>query len=457
MPSLGRTLEFLPTERVLAAVLDELNAAGANGGGAVDETTRRRALAAYLRAGPQTPPLPPGWRHPYAALPFAELEWSTGRMRVRALPAEIPRARGDGESDVSALALANSAGLVHLAGTYLAPDRAAGDSRVTVVALADAKRRDAARVDAVHGRIVAPGADRFVALATAFQNCGAYVDVPDGVVLDAPIQIVWTTRPGATSAVFPHTVVRVGANAHATIYERHLGSSESFVAGIVEADLGRNARLDYVVIQDADEGARLVVHRAARCAPGAHAGWHVADLGGALARTTIDVQLAGVGAACAVNALAFARGFQHVDLALQLRHLASHTASRTIVRTAAAERGSGRFRGDIVIAAQVEGVDASLREAGLLLSRDAALEVTPALEIASNSVAAFHAATIGSLDEESLFYVQSRGISRRTAERMMSLAFCEPAIAAFPGEPLRDEVRTLLDARLDDVPETFAS
>jgi Fe-S cluster assembly protein SufD len=455
MRSIEEPLEFLPSARVLASVLDELEQSGADGGGAVDAATRRRALAAYLAAGAEAPALPAGWRHPYAALPFGELEWSTGRMRVPALPPSLPRGATDG--DVPALALDAAAGLVHLAATYLEPVRSAGDPRVTVVALADAKRRDRARVEAVHGRIVAPDADRFVALATAFQNCGAYVEVPDGVVLDAPVQLVWTTRPGATSAVFPHTVVRVGAGAQVTIYERHLGSSESFVAGIVEADLGAGARLDYVVIQDADEGARIIMRRAVRCAPGASAAWHVADLGGALTRSAIDAQLTGERASCEVNALAFARGFQHVDLALRLRHAASHTRSRTVVRTAASERGRGRFRGDIDIAPQVESADASLREAGLLLSRDASLEVTPALEIASNHVAAFHAATIGSLDEEHLFYVQSRGISRRTAERMMALAFCEPAIAGFPGETLRDEIRTLLDARLDDVPETFAS
>jgi Fe-S cluster assembly protein SufD len=455
MPVSREPLAFAPTAHVLAAVLVELAEAGADGGGAVDEATRRRALDAYVAIGAEVPPLPAGWRHPYAALRFDDLIWSTGRVRVPALPPTLPRASSDG--DVPALALDNAAGLVHLASTYLAPDRPAGDPRVTVVALADARRRDAARVDAVHGCIVAPDTDRFVALATAFQNCGAFVDVPAGVAVDAPVQLVWSTRPGVTSAVFPHTVVRVGAGARVTIYERHLGSSESFVAGIVEADLGEGARLDYVVIQDADEGARLIVHRTARCAAGASVGWHVADLGGALTRTTLDVRLAGERAACEVGTVEFARGFQHVDLALRLRHDAAHTQSRAIVRTAATDRGRGRFRGDIAIAPGVEGADAALREAGLLLSRDAALEVTPALEIASNHVAAFHAATIGSLDEESLFYVQSRGITRRTAERMMALAFCEPAIAGFPGEALRDEIRTLLDARLDDVPETFAS
>jgi Fe-S cluster assembly protein SufD len=454
MAQLSEVLDFQPTERTLAAVLDALDDVGASGGSAVDPATRHRALATYLAAGPERPALPAGWRHRYAALPFDELEWSTGRLRVPVLPPMPQRAAPDG--DAPALALANAAGLVHLGSTYLAPERPAGDARLTVTALADARRRDRAAVDALHGALV-PAADRFVALATAFQNCGAYVEVPAGVVLDAPIQLVWTTRPGANGAVFPHTVVRVGAGAQATIYERHLGAGESFVAGTVEVDLGPSARLDYVVIQDADDGARIVMHRAARCASGATIAWHLADLGGALARSAIDVDLAGERAAAEVNALGFVRGFANVDLAVVARHSAGQTRSRTIVRTAATDRGRGRFRGDIRIAAGVEAADASLREAGLVLSRDAALEVTPALEIASNHVAAFHAATIGSLDEEHLFYVQSRGISRRTAERMMALAFCEPAIAGFPGDALRDEVRTLLDARLDDVPETFAS
>ncbi len=455
MPSIAEPLDFQPTARVLAAVLREVEDAGSNGGGAVNAELRRRALAAYTQRGADVPVLPLGWRHPYAALPFEELAWSTGRLRVPALPAVVQRAPGEG--DAPALALANAGGVVHLSSTYLDPQRPTGDPRVTAIALADARHRDAAAVDAVHGTIVPFDADRFVALATAFQNCGAFVDVPAGVSLDAPIQLIWSTRPGATSAVFPHTVIRLGANANVTIYERHLGEGESFVAGIVEAQLDANARLDYVVVQDADDGARLILHRGARCATGANVAWHLADLGGALARSAVDVELSGLHAACEVNALSFARGFQHADLALAMRHAASHTRSRAIVRGAATDRARGRFFGKITIDAGIESVNASLREAGLLLSRDASLDVTPVLEIASGHVSALHAATIGSLDEEDLFYVQSRGISRRTAERMMALAFCEPAIAGFPGDALRDEVRTLLDARLEDVPETFAS
>ncbi len=429
-------LDFQPTAATLGAVLDALDDAGTSGGGIVTPALRRRALAAYQRVDTEATPMPRGWRHPYDRLPFRDLVWSTGRVRVPAV------ANGP-----------TSTGIVHLASTYVETPPRAG----VPLALADARRRDPAAIDAIHGRIVPFDRDRFTALATAFQNCGAYVDVPAGTQIAEPLQIVWTSRPGATSAVFPHTVVRIGAGASATIVERHLGESESFVAGIVEIELDRDARLEYVVVQNADDGARIIVRRGARCARGAAIGWHVADLGGALARSALDVELAGVDAATAIDTLNFTRAFQNADTAVRVAHDAAHTRSRTIARAVASERSRGRFRGDIAIGPNVDGVDASLREAGLMLSRDAALDVTPALEIASNRVAAYHAATIGSLDEEHLFYVQSRGISRRTAERMMALAFCEPAIAGFPSDALRDEVRTLLDERLDDVPETFAS
>ena len=85
------------------------------------------------------------------------------------------------------------------------------------------------------------------------------------------------------------------------------------------------------------------------------------------------------------------------------------------------------------------------------------IESLPALEIDANDVAVSHAATVGSLDEDQLFYVQTRGIARRNAERMIALAFFEPAIARFPTDALRDEVRTSLDLRLEEVPDTFVA
>lgn len=439
--TISESLEFAPAGAMLAAAVAVLNELGANAGGAVDAGVREGALQAFLRA-PEPTSFPAG------------LEWSSGRARVPVLPRATPARAADG-LDLPALAVENAGGLVHLGSTYLEPLEAAGDPRVTLVALADARRTARERVDAVHLHVVAPG-DRFSALATAFQNCGAYVDVPDGVSIAAPLQLIWMSRPGLPSAVFPHTVIRLGAGARATIVERHIGSTETFVAGIVEAELGPAARLDYVVIQQTDDGAQIFMLRRARCAPDAVAAWHVADLGGARVRSACGAQLAGARSSAEANAFFFARGFARVEAVVDVDHDAARTESRITVRSAATDRARGSFAGALRFASNATRCVASMRDDGLILSRDAYLDAAPVLAVPSHNVWASHASNVGSLDEEELFYVQSRGITRAVAERMMALAFFEPVIARFPTDALRDEVRTALDAHLDDVPDTFA-
>lgn len=443
-------IEFQPTPAMLEAAIAELDELGAASGGAVDAAARRLALRAYLRAARERIAVPLQWRHDYAALEFEGLQWSSGRASVPVLPRSLPGRDADA-GDVPALAVENAGGLVHLGSTYLEPLKITGDTRITLASLADARERAAP----LHGRIVSPETDRFTALATAFQNCGAYVDVPDGVTLELPLQLIWMARPGNPSAVFPHTIIRLGAGARATIVERHIGSAEAFVAAIVEADLAPGARLDYVAIQQSDEGSRTFVRRRARCATGASIGWHVADLGGELVRNVCSAQLAGANAAAETNAFFFARGFAHFDAIVEVDHAVSRTESRTTVRSAATDRGRGRFSGALRFAPNATRCVASMRDDGLILSPHAYLDAAPVLAVPANHVSASHATNVGSLDEEELFYVQSRGITRAIAERMMAMAFFEPAIARFPSDALRDEVRTALDSRLDDIPDTF--
>jgi Fe-S cluster assembly protein SufD len=452
------SLSFAPTSRVLEFAIEELAELGAAGGGAVPAAERRAALEIYARFGPERRAYPPGWRHDYAALGYDDLHWSSGRARVPALPVHRPAvpARPDERSDAPALAVENAGGLVHLASTYLQPQTSRADPRLTLLALADAQRTLGARVAATHRRLVDVRTDRFVALSTAFQNCGAYVEVPSDVALDAPVQLVWTTRSGVAGAIFPHTVVRIGARARATIVERHVGEGESFVAGTVEIDLAPGAQLDYVVIQNGDDGARMLGSRVARCAAGARIGWHVAHLGGALVRDAIDARLDGAGARADIDALFFARGFANVDLAIACAHRAPRTASHAVVRDAALDRGRGRYFGSITVDADAAGTHATMRDDALILSRNAYLEAVPNLEIDCSEVAVAQSASVGTLDRDALFYVQTRGIARGRAERMMALAFFEAAVARFPTDSIRDEERTLLDARLDEIPETFA-
>ena len=129
-------------------------------------------------------------------------------------------------------------------------------------------------------------------------------------------------------------------------------------------------------------------------------------------------------------------------------HRVGDSTSNTLVKSAASGRGQGRFVGNIRIAANAQHSDAALRDDALLLSEGAHIDSVPALEIAANDVKAYHGATVGALDQESIFYMTSRGIDRAQAERMIALGFFEPAIDRFPTEALREELRTALEAKV---------
>jgi Fe-S cluster assembly protein SufD len=443
---------FAPTADALDAAIALSDAAGDASGSSVDAADRRAAFAAYLAL-----PVPGGypgrsWRYDYAKLPFEGLRWTTGRQSVPTMP--FGPAAADPDVDAPALATENAGGLVHLGATLLeAPGPTAANPRVVVTSLAAARRDRAHLLANVAGSIVDPLGDRYAALATAFQNCGAFVYVPDGVVVDAPIQLLFVNSEAQTAAVFPHIVVVLGAGARATVIERYAGAGDGFICGIVEAQVGPGAQLDFVTIQQADVEARVFGRRGARCERDATVRWQLAELGGALARSVVSTSLDGTGARGEAAALFFTGATQHVDLTVHTEHVVGQTTSNTVVRSAATDRGQGRFFGNIAIRKHAHGSDASLRDDALLLSKFAHIDSVPALEIAANDVKAFHGATVGSVDEEQLFYARSRGISRADALRMIALGFFEPVVSRFPGERLRDEIRTALDAKIDAATE----
>jgi Fe-S cluster assembly protein SufD len=453
-PTSHAPLPFAPTAETLEAAIAYIGQAGAASGSAVTAAERRGAFAAYGSL-----PVPGGfpgrsWRYNYAKLPFEDLRWSSGRQSVATIPFGALSASADPDADAPALATENAGGLVHFGATLLEPPGpTAADKRVIVTSLAAARRDHAALLAPVIDTIVQPGDDRFAALATAFQNCGAFVYVPDGVVVDAPIQLLFVNGEADAAAVFPHIVLVLGAGARATVLERHAGGGDAFICGVVEAHVGPGAQLDVVTVQRADVEARVFMRRGARCERDATMRWHLAELGGALARSVVTTTLADTGARGEAAALFFTGATQHVELTVHTEHAVGQTTSNTVVRSAATDHGQGRFFGNIAIRKQSHGSDASLRDDVLLLSKAAHIDSIPALEIAANDVKAFHGATVGSVDEEQLFYARSRGIGRADALRMIALGFFEPVISRFPGERLRDEIRTALDDKIDAATE----
>lgn len=317
--------------------------------------------------------------------------------------------------------------------------------RVIACDLNAAANRHAELLARAFGATGAP-ATKYGALARAFASTGCFVYVPKDCDCSDPLTITYSIAPDV--AVFPYTVVLLERGARATVVERYRGGAGSFVCAVTEAVNEENSDLTSAAYQQLDGGARFFATRAARPGRDAKIAWASADFGADLTVGDLLATVVQPGIEAAITSLFFPTDSQHVDIVSTVDHAVGESTSRTHVKSAAAGNGQARYLGNIRIAANAQGTDSSLRDDALLLSKRAHIDSVPALEIAANDVKAYHGATVGALDKDQIFYLESRGIERTAAERMIALGFFEPAIAHFPTESLREELRKALRAKV---------
>ena len=338
--------------------------------------------------------------------------------------------------------IAPPAGAIDLGGARLRVDNA-GDG-VLVCDLPTAAKEYPELFARAFGTTGIPNT-KFGALSAAFAGLGAFIYLRADRAYDEPI-VIHCDAAGA--AIFPWNVVLAERGASATIIERITGESDAFVCGAAEVVTEENAGVTYAVLQNAAPGARILTSRAARPGRDATVSWAAAELGGGLAAGDLSVEFDHPGARADVTGIFFPRSSQHVDVVSTVEHRAGGATSETLVKSAASGRGQARFLGNIRIAPHAQGSDARLRDDALLLSTTAHVDSVPALEIGANDVKAYHGATVGAIDAEQIFYMESRGIEPYAAERMIALGFFEPAVERFPTARLRDEIRAALAEKL---------
>lgn len=291
--------------------------------------------------------------------------------------------------------------------------------------------------------------DAFAQVNAASASDGVVLRVAAHVKIDQPVQLVFV---GAEAEIAWHArnVIELGEGAELSLVEHHVGSGEpSQLATLVsDIELRDGAQLHHVMLQDASIGTNLVRRSSLRLHARAQATLHVLELGGALVRHDLRAELIGDSAQLHTRGVFMPHGRQHVDTQLAIRHQALNTTSTSTWRGVANDRARGVFRGAIVVAPGADGSDASLSNKNLLLSPGAEIDTKPELEIYADEVKAAHGATVGQLDERSLFYLRSRGIPLAEARALLTTAFCRAVLNDLPNEMLREHLSALLIAQL---------
>ncbi len=325
--------------------------------------------------------------------------------------------------------------------------------RAGVVAI-DLSRAAAERPETVRaalGRLVAADESPFAALNAALWTGGLFVEIPPGVRLTRPI--VRLRRYGGSGVVLPRTLCLLGADSEAVFIDEQLpadgaGADAPLVHRTLEWVVGDGARLTLVTLQDLPSGASGTTTTRVRLGRGAALDAVFTAFGGAATKSDLAVELAGEGACAEVRGVVFGTGRQQFDHHAVLEHLAPRTASRLDLRVALRDRARSAFTGMLRIAHDAVHSEAFQENRNLLLHETAHAVSIPELEILTDEVKASHGATVGPIDEDQLFYLETRGLPRPEAERMVVGGFFEPLLARIPDDGAREEVRGRVEARL---------
>lgn len=301
----------------------------------------------------------------------------------------------------------------------------------------------------VIGSVIDQPADVFGRMNAAYGAEPVLVRVPAGLSVDLPIVIVdWVGAEGA--AVFPRTVTQLGPASEATVVEWQTGESVgALVAPISELDVGPEARLTHLTIQQRGSATWQIAEQAARVAKQATFTGHQIGLGGDYARSRVDCRLTGRGATGNLRAAYFGEGEQMLDFRTFQDHLAPDTTSDLLFKGAVAGTSRSVYTGLIHVAKEARGTNAFQTNRNVKLSDGAWAESVPNLEIENNDVRCSHASTVGPIDEDQRFYLESRGVPPDVAERLIVAGFFREVLDQLPIPELARRLEAEIDRRLE--------
>jgi len=296
----------------------------------------------------------------------------------------------------------------------------------------------------------------FNAAGTALVRDGAFVQVAPDVVLESPLHVVYVTTGGAASSIVaPRTLVVLDRGAEATVIESFVtvgvesSASAYLTDACAEIVLGASARLEHIRLQRETLGAYHIGFTAVDQAEGSHYRSFALSLGARLSRHNLHARLGGSAVETLLYGLYLARGDQLVDNHTAIFHDRPDCRSWEVYKGVLAERAHGVFNGKVIVQPEAQQTDAKQTNRNLLLGDDARVDTKPQLEIFADDVKCTHGATVGKLDAQQRFYLQSRGIAGREAEVLLITAFIAEVLAEIVQPQVREALQALAYAEMD--------
>ena len=310
---------------------------------------------------------------------------------------------------------------------------------VTVKSLRLAFSENAELLQQHLGALVSNNEHIFNALNNTFMNDGAFIHIPKNTVLEKPIQLLFLTKDNEASILHPRNIIIAEEHSQATIIEQYQSlDDKAYLTNVInEVYCKPNSQLIHYKLQQESKNAFHIGTIACQQQRDSRYTSYSLALGAKLQRQAINTALIESGANTVLNGLYLAKANQHIDHHTCVDHIAPHCTSQEFYKGILDEKGKAVFNGKVIVEQDAQKSDTDQINKNLLLSTSAEVDTKPELEIFADEVKCTHGATVGQLDETSLFYLRSRGVPLGLAKQLLIHAFASEVVERINIEPIR--------------------
>lgn len=325
--------------------------------------------------------------------------------------------------------------------------------QITIDSLQNAYKKNPTLVNTYFDELVKDDTDAFTALNTAFAHDGLFIHIPDNQTVEHPVVLRFVSDARTQNVGSqPRNIIAVGRNAHVKVAEafRTLGTERSFTNVVTEIHMDKDSGVEYYKVQNESEKAYHIGTTQVRMLDNSQFYAGTVTLNGHFTRNNLNIILDGEHCEAHMYGLYFPDGTQHVDNHTVADHRKPNSQSNELYKGILRDRAKGVFNGKIFVRPDAQKTNAFQSCKNIVLSTDATMYTKPQLEIFADDVKCSHGTTTGQIDEEALFYMRSRGISKPEAMSLLMFAFCADVVSQIKIDSIREYLEGVIAEKLTE-------
>jgi FeS assembly protein SufD len=310
-------------------------------------------------------------------------------------------------------------------------------------------------------KAILPEADKFAALNNALFTTGFFLHVPKGIEITLPFRHV-TVLDAEGHGLFSQNLVIADDRSKFTVLEELYSTRltgqvrKTTYSGLSEVYLHQGAEVTFASVNNLASNVNIFSNKKSIGERDTKIVWSSGFLGGAFTRSRLESLMKGQGASSENVEVVFGTGTQRFDAVSNITHIGPNTSGHAVSKGVVKDKAKSVFKGMIRIEKEAKNSRAYLAEHGMLIGKDARADAIPGLEIKTNEVKATHSASVAQINDEQIFYLTSRGLSKDEATKLIIVGFFEPLVERIPVPEVQKRIRRIIDLKWSGIYD-FAS